>query len=733
MKGARFLILCICLLVFSFAPFAGASQVNATVEVVNFRFVGMESATVVVPDDFLTIQEAINNAFEGDTIFVKSGVYYEHVVVNKTVSLVGEDVSTTIIDGSNTGHVLHVFSDHVYVTGFTMQNSGNTHWPNLDAGVCLNGTTGCTISENRAINNGFSAISLIYSSGNTIIHNNLSGTGWVGVHLMGSSRNVVTGNRISEKFGGINGHVSSNYNDITENSITNGTHGMFYHASYFNRICGNNISNMAVEGIWLQDQVSNNVVTGNRLVNATVAIRLEGPNSNNVVSGNFLANGKCGIRVQNAGYTEIYSNTITHNYGDEWDAGIRLDYAGHTRIHSNLIVDNGRGIVLYASSPFVSISGNNVTDNDYGIRVAMGGSSYVNVSDNYVASNRGYGIDVTGFGGLGGSNYATLARNFIVNNTFEAVGLGIGSSYNTVVQNTMIGNGHAGVTLERYSNYNSIIQNSIIENAYGICFDLYTVNSTHNTIFNNNFVNNAQQVRMVQGSVNAWNGSYPTGGNYWSDYVGVDVNSFPNQDVLGSDGIGDTQYVIDAINRDNYPLTNPYTLPVGIRDVAVLNVTPRINVTWMGSSVGINVTVKNKGDYADDRSVTVYCDSDVIGTRTVALAPGGNVTLVFTWDTADVAPGNHVIRAVASVVLAEGNIADNVLVDGTVGIKIPGDLNGDNKVDTKDIAFAALAFGSYSYHVTSPRWNPDADMNGDGRVDIRDLALIVKHFGEIYP
>ena len=62
-----------------------------------------ESATTIVPDDFLTIQEAISNAVEGDIIFVETGIYYEHVVVNKTVSILGEDVDTTIIDGNNTG------------------------------------------------------------------------------------------------------------------------------------------------------------------------------------------------------------------------------------------------------------------------------------------------------------------------------------------------------------------------------------------------------------------------------------------------------------------------------------------------------------------------------------------------------------------------------------------------------------------------------------------------------
>jgi len=55
------------------------------------------------------------------------------------------------------------------------------------------------------------------------------------------------------------------------------------------------------------------------------------------------------------------------------------------------------------------------------------------------------------------------------------------------------------------------------------------------------------------------------------------------------------------------------------------------------------------------------------------------------------------------------------------------DINNDGKVDLKDVAQAALAFGSYSGH---PRWDPETDINGDNLIDIKDLAIIAKHFGE---
>jgi parallel beta-helix repeat protein len=480
------------------------------------------ASTIIVPDDYSTIQEAINNAADGDMISVKAGTYYEHIVVSKTVSIVGEDADTTIIDGNDTGHVINVVSDNVSISGFMVQNSGNVHMPNLDAGICLNGTTGCTISENRAINNGFCGISLLYSNGNTITDNNLSSAGWGGIHLLNSSYNTISGNTITDKYGGINGHVSSNYNNITENTISNCTYGGFYHAANYNNIFRNNISDIAVEGIELQDQVNYNIVAENNLNNCIVGIKLIGPNYNNIISGNFLTSGQSGIRIQNAGYTEICNNTIVHNYGGEWDAGIRLDSAGYARIHSNLITDNWRGILLYTTSPHVSIYSNNITENEFGVRVASGGSNYLNMSDNIIMNNRGYGIGLTGFGGA--SNYATITRNLIVNNS-------------------------DGIALGQYSNYNKISQNNISMNDYGF----YIESSTQNFIHGNTILNNAQQAYVVSGSVNTWDDGYPSGGNYWSDYTGTDVFSGPYQNETGSDGIGDTSYVIDSNNVDKYP------------------------------------------------------------------------------------------------------------------------------------------------------------------------------------
>jgi parallel beta-helix repeat protein len=404
--------------------------------------------SVVVPDDYATIQEAINNASDGDTILVAAGTYYEHVVVNKTVTLIGEDVNTTIIDGSSTGHVVNVISDNVNITGFTVQHSGNVHMPALEAGICLNRTTGCNISGNSVIENGFAGISLLDSPHNLITGNNVSRSGWGGIHLMNSSRNTVSGNTLDSIGlqqnwgGGINGHVTSNYNNIADNVITNCVYGMFYHASAYNSICRNNISAIVSVGIWLQDQVSHNVVAENKLANATVAVWLQGPNTNNTLVANVVTS--CNVGFNLTQYST--SNSLLNNTATNCHVGVQLS-----------------------------------------------GSNQNNVSGNHFSENN--------------------------------CSLSLSASY-----------------------YNRIFDNEIDNNRCGIALQY----SSDNRFYHNNIINNTLQVSVLgSGSANIWDNGYPSGGNYWSDYVGSDEDS-------NWDGIGSTPYIIDPNNKDNYPLTLPF-------------------------------------------------------------------------------------------------------------------------------------------------------------------------------
>jgi len=157
--------------------------------------------------------------------------------------------------------------------------------------------------------------------------------------------------------------------------------------------------------------------------------------------------------------------------------------------------------------------------------------------------------------------------NFSLNQIIRnKVGIAFSRSSNNTVSNNFVGeNEWIGISFEDYSEKNLVISNIIKENGYNpfdeFCAGIFFCESSNNTIFYNDIINNKVQVYDWQWthvgyneSINTWDNGYPSGGNYWSDYVGVDYFSGPYQNETGSDGIGDTPYNIDKNDVDHYPL-----------------------------------------------------------------------------------------------------------------------------------------------------------------------------------
>jgi len=184
---------------------------------------------------------------------------------------------------------------------------------------------------------------------------------------------------------------------------------------------------------------------------------------------------------------------------------------------------------------------------------------------------------------LYGSSNNVLTGNTIINISWAGIVLGYSSNNNTLTGNTMTNSGN-GTWLGDSSNCNSIFGNNMTNNKCGIGF---LGSSNNNVIYHNNFINNARQVHDYSldypdfpPSINVWDDGYPSGGNYWSDYNGTDINE---------DSIGDTPYVIDANNQDNYPLMGPWT--VGGQNVTV---TPSNDVTiTFGNVTSEGITTLN--------------------------------------------------------------------------------------------------------------------------------------------
>jgi parallel beta-helix repeat protein len=170
----------------------------------------------------------------------------------------------------------------------------------------------------------------------------------------------------------------------------------------------------------------------------------------------------------------------------------------------------------------------------------------------------------------------------IMNGTIDGFTFGIYPSSYTTIHGTNITNcwSHG---LECWSPIGlKIYDNTISYNHNAGIFMLFSQGD--NKIFHNNFIGNTytyggitidlQAVDLLQSKPSVWDDGYPSGGNYWSDYKGVDLNCGPYQNVSGSDGIGDTAYPIRFFGlvsgQDRYPLMSPWTPPIP----ATVNIDP---------------------------------------------------------------------------------------------------------------------------------------------------------------
>jgi hypothetical protein len=159
-------------------------------------------------------------------------------------------------------------------------------------------------------------------------------------------------------------------------------------------------------------------------------------------------------------------------------------------------------------------------------------------------------------------------------------------------------------------------------------------------------------------------------------------------------------------------------------DIAVTSITTNKTVVTENSTVSINVTVSNQGDFAETFNITAYANTVVIDTFTNISLESGNSTIIpFTWNTTGFAKGDYTISAN----ITQLGKTINSYVNGVVKGVIPGDINADWAVNILDARRLAGAFGS---EPVSPDWNAAADINNDDVVNILDAILLAGHFGE---
>lgn len=470
-----------------------------------------------------------------------------------------------------------------------------------DGGIRIRASTGVFVASNYVWSNREFGIEILghpwsdamylgpVIRGNTIVENG------GGLLLSRSSEARVAENHISSNGrGGIRLHVSTGPT-IAGNTLRNNEKGVFLASVTDAAIFDNRFHNNSEGGIvpWFSENLTimGNTFTldGLRLV---VDVRFLGLDlryytshqitPNNTVNGHPLRYYKdCdglsidGDSVGQLIITNCRDVLVTNlTIGGTSDA-IQMARVSDVVISNTSLSNNGRGIGIVDSSN-LTLTENAVSHNGAG--VLLGGSQGVLVERNEVSSNKGQGL------WLWRTNHATIVDNFLLDN---GKGVELQQAIYVIIRSNDVSRNRVGLYAHGYiqdcpagciytSGNVQILTNTIWRNRIGLLLvasDFRIVDNliSSNTeagislplsravqVYHNDIVNNEVQAIDRSGIANEWDSGYPAGGNYWSDYGGIDKCSGPNQTVCPDpDGIGDTPYLIEEDVQDGYPLIEP--------------------------------------------------------------------------------------------------------------------------------------------------------------------------------
>ncbi len=293
-----------------------------------------QTRTLVVPDQYLTIQDAINNASAGDTVFVKSGVYYNETIdISKALNLVGENPDTTYLIGYGLGYPyfnlslieVNLNEGNFFISNFTIENASRGidvfgNW--LDGKIVncniLNNSQGIQINGYPSyydIQNDESPPNHVELSGNIIMDNNGGVAGANG--YLDMYNNTITHNFEGSSFG-------STF-DFHSNIISHNTFGLDFTSDCNNCSVENNVIQGNFIGIYLERFIiappydiigKNNQVTENNFLNNTSQVKVEAESDFNTpftVTDVISWDGNYWSDYKGQGSYVIDENNIDHN------------------------------------------------------------------------------------------------------------------------------------------------------------------------------------------------------------------------------------------------------------------------------------------------------------------------------------------------------------------------------------------------------------------------------------
>jgi len=326
-------------------------------------------------NNYSNIQDAINNASDGDEIFVysHSSPYNENIVIDKSIKLIGEDKNTTKILGDSTSEAVNILADEVEISGFAIQNIYD--W---SVGVVL------------------------LSNSNVIKDNNISDNGCA-IRIENSNNNVISRNIVSNNTYGMYTYSDSNDNILTYNDISNNEYGIIFIYS-INFTISNNVIYNNKYGIHLHS-TTNDTIFNNDIFDNNRGIVICGSKYDYIYGNNIFQNDYGLYSYCSSDNNFITINIVTLNY-----YGIYLDfYSNNNYLKSNNVSNNNEGIYLGYKCHDNIVKDNKLLENDYGIILNNAGGE--NTIDENNIKNSDYGIHLSFY-----SNSNTIKRNTVYNN-----------------------------------------------------------------------------------------------------------------------------------------------------------------------------------------------------------------------------------------------------------------------------------------------------------------------------
>ena len=303
--------------------------------------------------DHRTIQGAIDDAQEGDSVYVHRGTYVEQVIVDKSIDLIGENNETTVIQGEGKDDVVIITADHVNMTNFRVIGDGSFGY---DASQILVRSNYSRVSNNRCSNNIYGV--MLYEASHNIIENNVCFDDYMGISVVDSSWNLIANNTCySNSHSGISIHYSSN-NVIRNNICRENRYGIEVEYISYDNDLENNQCLYNDDGIIINSNYHPNNLTGNRLVSNGIMIDL--------------------FRPDGVHYRIDPSNTVN---------GRPIYYYEHT---TGEIIPAGAGQIILINCTNMVVQSQNLMNSTNGMQISF--SSWISICDTNCNDNSASGI-----------------------------------------------------------------------------------------------------------------------------------------------------------------------------------------------------------------------------------------------------------------------------------------------------------------------------------------------------